>query len=71
MSEIYIFYLVSSGTHTSLGTCTNYSIIYMSKTFYTAGIEGSKTLRNTARRTQKQNKDSNEQLTVLLPSYNS
>lgn len=44
VSEIYIFYLVSSGTHTSLGTCTNYSIIYMSKTFYTAGIEGSKTV---------------------------
>lgn len=44
MSEIYIFYLVSSGTHTSLGTCTDYSIIYISKTLYTAGIEGSQTV---------------------------
>lgn len=53
MSEIYIFYLVSSGTHTSLGTCTDYSIIYMSKTFYIAGIEGLETVGETQQGTHR------------------
>lgn len=64
MSEIYVFYLVSSGTHTSLGTCRNYSTIYTYlKSFPLQKSRARRQCgRNTARHIQKRNKDSNEQL---------